>query len=64
MMNDAVPPQLLTYKDVAAVLGVSDRTVYDMVRRGDLRAVRFRRSVRIDPKDLEQFIERSKANIN
>lgn len=53
-------PALLTYKGAGDVLGVSDRTVYQLVRDGELRAVRFGRSVRIDPRDLESFIARAK----
>ena len=51
---------LLTYRDAAALLGVTDRTVWTLVHRGNLPAVRFGHSVRIDPADLRAFIERSK----
>jgi len=53
--------QLLSYKDVADRLKVSDRTVWQLVRDGELPAVKFGRSVRIDPVDLRAFIERAKA---
>ena len=51
---------LLTYREAAALLGVTDRTVWTLVHRGNLPAVRFGHSVRIDPADLRAFIERSK----
>ncbi|RMD65754.1 MAG: DNA-binding protein [Planctomycetota bacterium] len=51
---------LLTYRQAATVLGVTDRTVWTLVDRGELPAVRFGRSVRIDPADLRAFIDRSK----
>ena len=51
---------LLTYRACAHLLGVTDRTVYSLVRRGDLPAVRFGRSVRIDPADLRRFVDRAK----
>ena len=58
-MTDASP--LLTYKKVAARLGVSDRTVFTLVALGKLKAVRFGRTVRVDPCDLEAFIQESKS---
>ncbi len=51
---------LLTYDQAGKLLGVTGRTVWTLVHRGDLLAVRFRHSVRIDPADLRAFIERSK----
>lgn len=51
---------LLTYRGAAAVLGVTDRTVWKLVDQGDLPAVRFGRSVRIDPADLRAFVESAK----
>jgi len=53
---------LLTYREVAEVLGVTDRTVWELVRKGELRNVKVGRSVRIDPADLRQFIEDSKSS--
>lgn len=55
------PPRLLTYKQAAALLQVTDRTVYNLVRRDQLRAVRFGHTVRIDTRDLEDFIQQSKG---
>ena len=51
---------LLTYDQAGKLLGVTGRTVWTLVHRGDLAAVRFGHSVRIDPADLRAFIERSK----
>ena len=51
---------LLTYDQAGKLLGVTGRTVWTLVHSGDLSAVRFRRSVRIDPVDLRRFIERAK----
>lgn len=53
--------RLLTYEDTADVLGVTVRTVYSLVKGGSLRVVRFGRLVRIDPRDLDEFITRSKS---
>ncbi len=51
---------LLTYDQAGKLLGVTGRTVWTLVHRGDLPAVRFGHSVRIDPADLRAFIERCK----
>jgi excisionase family DNA binding protein len=61
MSGEAVEP-LLTYQRVAEILGVTDRTVWELVRKGELRKVRVGRSVRVDPADLRQFIEDSKSS--
>jgi len=53
--------KLLTYKQAGALLGVTERTVWTLVDDGGLPAVRFGRSVRIDPADLRAFIDRAKA---
>ena len=53
--------QLLTYKQTAELLQVSERTVFTLVKENQLRAVRFGRTVRIDQDDLHAFIERAKT---
>ena len=52
---------LLTYREVAKTLRVSERTIWTLVNRGELPAVRFGKSVRIDPTDLRAFIEQAKG---
>ncbi|HUW83539.1 MAG TPA: helix-turn-helix domain-containing protein [Phycisphaerae bacterium] len=52
---------LLTYRQAARILGVTARTVWTLVNRGQLRAVRFGGTVRIDPADLREFVERAKG---
>lgn len=54
---------LLTYKDAAKVLGVSERTVWQLVRDGKLVHVKLGRVVRIDPADLQILIQRSKSAV-
>ena len=54
------PNALLTYQEAAEFLGVSDRTIWAMVNRKQLTAVRFGRIVRIDPEDLKVFIRKAK----
>ena len=55
-------PRLLTYQQAAKALQVSDRTVWAFVDRGELPAVRIGRSVRIDRRDLDEFIELAKGH--
>ena len=54
------PNALLTYQEAAELLGVSDRTIWALVSRKQLAAVRFGRIVRIDPEDLKVFIRKAK----
>jgi excisionase family DNA binding protein len=49
-------PQLLEAADVAQALKVSKGCVYQMIRTGELPAVKFGKSVRVRPQDLEAFI--------
>jgi excisionase family DNA binding protein len=44
----------------AALRTHTERTVRAIIARGDLRVVRFGRSVRIDPTDLRAFIDGAK----
>lgn len=56
----AILEGLLTYDQAGEVLSVTGRTIWTLVDRGDLPAVRFGGNVRIDPVDLRAFIERAK----
>lgn len=47
---------LLTVKDAARVLAVSEKTIRRMIDAGELPVVRFRRQVRLHAKDLELFV--------
>ena len=52
---------LLTYRDAGELLGVTERTVWNLVDQGELTAVGIGRSVRIDPADLRAYIDRCKT---
>jgi excisionase family DNA binding protein len=52
-----VVPQLYTTDEVAKMLRVSQRTVQDWIRSGELRAVRYGRLLRIREADLANFGE-------
>ena len=51
---------LLTYRDVAKRLQFSDRTVWGLVKSGELKSVVIgKRSVRITEEALEEYIRNS-----
>ncbi len=52
---------LLTVRELAELLGICERTAFELTKRGKLRAVRFGRAVRYDPVDVAAFIEASKV---
>lgn len=52
-----MPDRLLSPKRVAEELNVSIWTVYRMVRRGDLVAIRVGRLLRIPESSLEAFLD-------
>ena len=47
---------LLSYYEAAETLGICERAVWQLVKDGELRAVRIGRSVRIPVKELNQFV--------
>jgi putative molybdopterin biosynthesis protein len=47
--------ELLRIEDAARVLKLSRTTVYDLLRRGELRIVRVGRAVRIPRSEIERF---------
>jgi len=66
-MSDGAAPthgsveQLLTYREAGERLGVTERTIWNLVNRGELLSVRVGRSVRIDPVDLRAYIDGCKT---
>jgi excisionase family DNA binding protein len=51
--------RIWTLEETAEWLGVTKRTVHNMIKRGQLRAVKTSRSmVRIRPEDLEELLRR------
>ena len=51
-----VDKMLLTDKEAAYRLGVSQSTIWNLIRAGDLRPVRIGRLVRFPVGELERFI--------
>jgi len=47
---------LFTAREAAALLAISERTLWQLSRDGELPVVRFGRTVRYAPDDLQAFI--------
>lgn len=54
----SVGPAFFTERTLAAYLSVSDRTIRNWIRRGDLPSYKLGASRRIDPADVEDFLAR------
>ena len=50
---------LLTVAEVASILRISRSFVYQLIGRGVFPCVRIGRSVRIRPKDIQQYISQN-----
>ena len=57
----AMPPMLLTTRHAARLMALCEKTVRNLVKAGDLRAVRCGRALRIDPRDITSWIDRQKG---
>ena len=55
------PERLLTVVEVADRLNLSRKTIYRLIKAGELSVIRCGRSVRIPPKDLENYINDSRT---
>jgi excisionase family DNA binding protein len=49
--------RLLTVAEVANVMRVSRMTVYRLIRRGQLKAIRVGRNYRVREQDLNEYLE-------
>lgn len=54
----ATAPQFFTERSLAAYLAVSDRTIRNWIRRGELPSYKLGAARRIDPADVEDFLAR------
>ncbi len=52
-----MPDEILTIRDVAALLKLADKTVYSMAQRGELPAFKVRGQWRIRRVDLDRWVE-------
>lgn len=53
--------QLLSADQTGRLLGVTVRTLYTLSQRGELPCIKIGRSVRYDPRDIDQYIQRNKS---
>lgn len=53
--------QSYTIEEIAKRLKVSKLTVYDLVKKGELAVFRVGRQMRVDNKDLQQYIQQNKS---
>jgi len=55
--NTPLEPTFFTERTLAAYLAVSDRTIRNWMRRGELPSYKLGASRRIDPADVDAFLE-------
>lgn len=55
--------EFLSIEEAAKLLGVDYKTIYRLVRSGEIPAARIGRVYRIKRRDLDEFFERSKAAV-
>jgi excisionase family DNA binding protein len=55
-----MPGKILNLKQVSEILGVSGRTVLNLIRRGELKGFRVGDMWKVEESELEAFIERQK----
>lgn len=58
MRSKVAGPAFFTERTLAAYLSVSDRTIRNWIRRGELPSYKLGASRRIDPADVEDFLAR------
>jgi excisionase family DNA binding protein len=56
MERKATPPAFFTERSLAAYLAVSDRTIRNWIRRGELPSYKLGAARRIDPADVDAFL--------
>jgi excisionase family DNA binding protein len=56
--------KLLSIEDVADILGLEYKTIYRLIRGGDLPAARVGRVYRVSRADLEAYLERQKQQVH
>ncbi|MGN6254718.1 MAG: helix-turn-helix domain-containing protein [Solirubrobacterales bacterium] len=58
MERNADSPSFFTERTLADFLAVSDRTIRNWIRRGELPSYKLGAARRIDPADVEDFLAR------
>lgn len=60
--TSALTMLLLTTKQAAKALAISERTLWELTRRGEIRRIKIGASVRYDPRDLQAWIDAKKSD--
>jgi excisionase family DNA binding protein len=55
-----MPKELLDVKQIQDVLGVSERTVFRLIKSGELHGFKVGREWRFEPSDIDDYIERQR----
>lgn len=55
--------ELLSFQKVQKILGVSRHTLRRLVAKGELPAAKIGRQWRFDPRDVESFLAKKKAEV-
>ena len=58
--EQTIEPMLLTARQAARILSISERTLWSLTKHGQIPAVRIGRAVRYDPADLRRWINLAK----
>jgi hypothetical protein len=59
--NNKPEPLLVSSRDAAAMLSISERKLWTLTNRGDLPRIKVDRTVRYAVDDLRNFIDRQRA---
>jgi excisionase family DNA binding protein len=59
-MESESKSRLLKGHEVAQILNISRALAYRMMQRGDIKIVKFGKSVRVAERDLQEFINKHK----
>lgn len=60
MDEQTIKPMLLTARQAAKALTISERKLWTLTQQGEIPVVKSGRSVRYDPADLRAWIDRKK----
>ncbi|MCK4782874.1 MAG: helix-turn-helix domain-containing protein [Desulfobacteraceae bacterium] len=55
--RNGIRKRLLTARDIAYLMQISKSKAYDLMRSGEIPAVRIGRSIRVREEDIDQYIE-------
>jgi len=62
--TEGATPAFLTMDEVLGYLRVTSRTIYRLIKAGDLPAVRVGRQWRFRQSDLDAWLNRQQTNVN